>query len=132
VEKLTFIGGTCLRMCYGSSRLSEDLDFSAGKNFNKESLKELPELLTGKLFVKYGLTVEVSEPKRGWRQCRYLENSDCNATAGENGAHPAYQYRCLSLLVIERGQHQWSAPDKRPNLGVALGYGHLCKPTPNQ
>jgi predicted nucleotidyltransferase component of viral defense system len=64
LEKLTFIGGTCLRMCYGSSRLSEDLDFSAGKNFNKESLKELPELLTGKLFIKYGLTVEVSEPKR--------------------------------------------------------------------
>lgn len=64
LEKLTFIGGTCLRMCYGSSRLSEDLDFSAGKNFNQESLKELPELLTRKLFVKYGLTVEVSEPKR--------------------------------------------------------------------
>jgi predicted nucleotidyltransferase component of viral defense system len=64
LEKLTFIGGTCMRMCYGSSRLSEDLDFSAGKNFNKESLKELPELLPGKLFVKYGLTVEVSEPKR--------------------------------------------------------------------
>lgn len=64
LEKLTFIGDTCLRMCYGSSRLSEDLDFSAGKNFNKESLKELPQLLTGKLFVKYGLTVEVSEPKR--------------------------------------------------------------------
>lgn len=64
LENLTFIGGTCLRMCYGSSRLSEDLDFSAGKNFNKESLKELPKILTGKLFIKYGLTVEVSEPKR--------------------------------------------------------------------
>jgi predicted nucleotidyltransferase component of viral defense system len=64
LEKLTFIGGTCLRMCYGSNRLSEDLDFSAGNNLNKESLQELPELLTGKLFIKYGLTVKVSEPKR--------------------------------------------------------------------
>jgi predicted nucleotidyltransferase component of viral defense system len=58
LEKLAFIGGPCLRMCNGSSRLSEDLDFSAGKNFNKESLKALPQLLTGKLFVKYGLIVQ--------------------------------------------------------------------------
>ena len=28
---LTFIGGTCLRTCYGSIRLSEDLDFTGGK-----------------------------------------------------------------------------------------------------
>ena len=26
LASLTFIGGTCLRACYGSSRLSEDLD----------------------------------------------------------------------------------------------------------
>ncbi len=25
LKQLTFIGGTCLRACYGSSRLSEDL-----------------------------------------------------------------------------------------------------------
>lgn len=29
--KLTFIGGTCLRACYGSNRLSEDLDFTGGQ-----------------------------------------------------------------------------------------------------
>ncbi|MFD2882708.1 nucleotidyl transferase AbiEii/AbiGii toxin family protein [Pseudomonas lini] len=27
LAKLTFIGDTCLRACYGSNRLSEDLDF---------------------------------------------------------------------------------------------------------
>ncbi len=27
---LTFLGGTCLRACYGSARLSEDLDFAGG------------------------------------------------------------------------------------------------------
>ena len=26
LTQLTFIGGTCLRACYGSNRLSEDLD----------------------------------------------------------------------------------------------------------
>ena len=25
-KELTFVGGTCLRACYGSQRLSEDLD----------------------------------------------------------------------------------------------------------
>jgi len=30
LDSLTFIGGTCLRACYGSSRLSEDLDFTGG------------------------------------------------------------------------------------------------------
>lgn len=35
LSDLTFIGGTCLRACYGSNRLSEDLDFTGArlKNF---------------------------------------------------------------------------------------------------
>lgn len=64
LEKLTFMGGTCLRTCYGSSRLSEDLDFTGGADFSRESLGSLPTLLIEKLFVKYGLNVEVSEPRR--------------------------------------------------------------------
>lgn len=32
---LTFMGGTCLRACYGSSRLSEDLDFTGGGDFRR-------------------------------------------------------------------------------------------------
>ena len=64
LEKLTFMGGTCLRACYGSSRLSEDLDFTGGVDFKREILMTLPTLLSGNLLVKYGLDVEVSEPKR--------------------------------------------------------------------
>ena len=33
MQSLTFIGGTSLRLCYNSSRLSEDLDFNGGHNF---------------------------------------------------------------------------------------------------
>ncbi len=61
---LTFIGGTCLRACYGSNRLSEDLDFTGGADFQRESLVNLASHLVGKLQIKYGLTVEVSEPVR--------------------------------------------------------------------
>ena len=64
LEKLTFMGGTCLRMCYGSNRLSEDLDFTGGNDFCRTSLRALPSVLTDKLQVKYGLKIEVSEPQR--------------------------------------------------------------------
>jgi predicted nucleotidyltransferase component of viral defense system len=61
---LTFIGGTCLRACYGSERLSEDLDFTGGAEFRKEDLKELAEVLTERLEIRYGLPVKVSEPTK--------------------------------------------------------------------
>ncbi len=61
---LTFIGGTCLRACYGSPRLSEDLDFTGGSGFHKEDLSALGGVLTERLQVRYGLPVRVSEPVR--------------------------------------------------------------------
>jgi len=61
---LTFIGGTCLRACYGSSRLSEDLDFTGGSNFKRSDLMELGNVLRETLGTRYGLKVAVSEPVR--------------------------------------------------------------------
>lgn len=61
---LTFIGGTCLRACYGSNRLSEDLDFTGGQNFNCAMLKDLSHTLISRLHKKYGLDIVVSEPTR--------------------------------------------------------------------
>ncbi len=39
LSHLVFIGGTCLRACYGSQRLSEDLDFTGGVGFSRENLE---------------------------------------------------------------------------------------------
>ena len=61
---LTFIGDTCLRACYGSNRLSEDLDFTGGANFTRASLAAMSQVLIDNLMAKYGLLVEVSEPTR--------------------------------------------------------------------
>jgi predicted nucleotidyltransferase component of viral defense system len=61
---LTLMGGTCLRACYGSSRLSEDLDFTGGADFTRERLSALAAVLVDRLQLKYGLRVEVSEPTR--------------------------------------------------------------------
>ena len=61
---LVFIGGTCLRACYGAQRLSEDLDFTGGADFSKDQLSALGRLLEQRLSAKYGLDVMVSEPVR--------------------------------------------------------------------
>lgn len=64
LQQLTFIGGTCLRTCYGSQRLSEDLDFSGGADFTREQLVGMADHLKEVLQDKYGLNVEISEPTR--------------------------------------------------------------------
>jgi predicted nucleotidyltransferase component of viral defense system len=65
---LTFIGGTCLRACYGSPRLSEDLDFTGGNEFNRSDLIELGKVLRESLGTRYGLQVTVSDPVREERK----------------------------------------------------------------
>jgi len=64
LDNLTFIGGTCLRACYGSNRLSEDLDFTGGNNFERKTLTDLGGVLVERLQIKYNLHVNVSEPVR--------------------------------------------------------------------
>jgi len=62
LTNLTFMGGTCLRTCYGSIRLSEDLDFTGGHDFTRKSLSTLAEILIENINDKYGFLVKVSEP----------------------------------------------------------------------
>lgn len=64
LAKLVFMGGTCLRACYGSPRLSEDLDFTAGPDFSKDILVSLGQDLVKTLQEKYGFAVQVSQPMR--------------------------------------------------------------------
>ncbi|MCF6193671.1 MAG: nucleotidyl transferase AbiEii/AbiGii toxin family protein [Kangiellaceae bacterium] len=64
LRELTFIGGTALRLCYNSSRLSEDLDFTAGVEFDPASLSGLPDELEQYLSSKYELKVKVRGPNK--------------------------------------------------------------------
>lgn len=64
LKQLTFIGGTCLRACYGSNRLSEDMDFTGGADFTRSQLTTMAKALTEGLKTKYGLEVVVTEPIR--------------------------------------------------------------------
>lgn len=62
LQNLTFIGGTCLRSCYGGLRLSEDLYFTGGSDFSREMLSTMGQVLIESLKNKYGLLVSVSNP----------------------------------------------------------------------
>lgn len=62
MHSLTFIGGTSLRMCYNSSRLSEDLDFNGGHNFTPSDFDGLEVEIKHYIEKKYETEVWVSKP----------------------------------------------------------------------
>lgn len=63
LSHLTFQGGTSLRLCYNSDRLSEDLDFTGGLDFKQETMLDLKSDIESALQSKYGLSVSVKSPK---------------------------------------------------------------------
>jgi predicted nucleotidyltransferase component of viral defense system len=63
LERLIFQGGTCLRLCYGSVRYSEDLDFAGGKEFDAQSLFSLKDTIENALSKRYDVKVSVKEPQ---------------------------------------------------------------------
>lgn len=62
MQRLTFIGGTSLRMCYNSSRLSEDLDFNGGHNFKPSDFEGLESEIQTYIQNKYETDVWVNKP----------------------------------------------------------------------
>jgi predicted nucleotidyltransferase component of viral defense system len=62
MQSLTFIGGTSLRLCYNSSRLSEDLDFNAGHSFKPSDFDGLETDIQKYLQNKYETQVWVNKP----------------------------------------------------------------------
>ena len=62
MQQLTFIGGTSLRMCYNSARLSEDLDFNGGHNFKPSDFDGLEFEIQQYIQNKYETNVWVNKP----------------------------------------------------------------------
>ncbi len=63
LDLLTFQGGTALRLCYGSQRFSEDLDFVGGKDFAAARLLDMKSCIERYVGERYGMEVTVKEPK---------------------------------------------------------------------
>jgi|AntDeeMetagen681_2_1112603.scaffolds.fasta_scaffold04479_5 hypothetical protein len=63
LDSLVFQGGTALRLCYGSQRLSEDLDFAGGRAFTADDAHAIKQCVEHHIGKRYGLDVRVKEPK---------------------------------------------------------------------
>jgi predicted nucleotidyltransferase component of viral defense system len=63
LNELVFQGGTSLRLCHGSSRFSEDLDFAGGKEFTSINLINMKNCLESYIGKRYGLEIVIKEPK---------------------------------------------------------------------
>lgn len=63
LKELVFQGGTSLRLCRGSNRFSEDLDFAGGKDFTSQKMQAIKTCIEKHIGERYGLLVEVKEPK---------------------------------------------------------------------
>ena len=93
LRHLTFKGGTCMRLCHGGVRFSEDLDFSGGDAFDRVLLERIEDVLQHRIGRHYGLEVTVKQPRRA-RKTRM---------AGE--AHVARE----ASTVRERDVDRWTA-----------------------
>lgn len=65
-KKLVFKGGSCLRICFGLPRLSEDLDFDYDQDwFSPSWLKDLERFLTSEIKSKYFPYLETKKQGKG-------------------------------------------------------------------
>jgi predicted nucleotidyltransferase component of viral defense system len=94
LHNLTFVWGTCLRYCYGGDRLSEDLDFTGGANFTKESLSTAGHTIADSIFQKYGFLVQAKNPVKETRNVETWK------------------------ISIERRQHQKHLPVQQINIDI--------------
>lgn len=60
LKNLVFQGGTSLRLCRGSDRFSEDLDFAGGTDFSADSMRLIKACVEKRIGERFGLKVEVS------------------------------------------------------------------------
>ena len=61
--RLTFQGGTCLRLCYGGVRYSEDLDFNVQEDLARIDLDGFREVIAQELQRRFDVMVRVKEPR---------------------------------------------------------------------
>lgn len=60
LKDLVFQGGTSLRLCRGSDRFSEDLDFAGGVDFSAANMENIKDCVEKRIGERFGLKVVVN------------------------------------------------------------------------
>lgn len=71
LDGLTFQGGISLRLCQGSNRFSEDLDFVSDRDFASQHMARIKQCVEDYLGNRYQLEVMATEPKELRREPDY-------------------------------------------------------------
>lgn len=66
LKHLVFQGGTSLRLCYGSNRFSEDLDFAGGRTFSTRNMGAVKDCIARRIGQHFDLDVTIREPKESF------------------------------------------------------------------
>ena len=121
-EHLTFQGGTCLRLCYGGSRYSEDLDFAGGRDFHPAQLERFGEILQREIAYAYGLRVDI-RAKSGSLEGDGVRVDRWQSRIEIPQADPSIPQKQVINLEVA------TVPAHRPELvAVAANYPHLSGP----
>lgn len=112
IPDMTFIGGTCLRLCHGSHRYSEDLDFHAGFDFQPQHFDKIRTAIGDYLGKRYGLPIEVREPKQLQNDADYANSS-------------AHTWK----IIIQTHEAQRHLPAQRIHIDIANIPSHTATPT---
>lgn len=91
-SSLVFQGGTSLRLCHGSPRYSEDLDFAGGTSFDMDTLKGLGSCISDSLSgMGDDVTVRVKEPRPDADGLAQMAYSDSHGRSAQGSAEPDNQ-----------------------------------------
>jgi predicted nucleotidyltransferase component of viral defense system len=110
LDELVFQGGTSLRLCYGSKRLSEDLDFAGSPDFNVDSMAMLRHVVEESITRRYDVQATVKEPR-----LKVIESV--------NPSEASVQVECWQIQVITM-EDRPDIPRQRIKLEVALVPAH--------
>ena len=100
-HKYTFLGGTCLRICYGTNRFSEDLDFD-NVDLTKEEFEETAAAIKLGL-ERLGFKVEISFTYKGAFHCKVR----FPALLYDVGLSPHKEARVLIKLDTEKQHYDY-------------------------
>ena len=111
LDNLVFQGGTSLRLCYGSERFSEDLDFAGGAEFDGTGMSNIKEVLEKAIAQRYDVDVIVIEPK-----LRKLEQKVQARLSSQDNAQQLLHGDERGSVSVDCWQIQVITQKKRPDI----------------
>ena len=100
LKDLVFQGGTSLRLCRGSDRFSENLDFAGGVDFSVESMLRIKDCLEKRIGERFGLRVVVNnKPAKAFDDVRHVRVDKWWISIETSPENPAMPRQKINLEI---------------------------------